>query len=459
MRKVYIIAKREYLAAVRSKAFIMSLVFMPLMMFGSMGIQVLMAKQVDTREKQYAVVDRSPGATVASVLLEAAKVRNEKERFDTKTKEPLGPPFVIKVVKPSDANPEAVQKQRLELCDKVRSGAYDGFLEIGSKTVDASTDAHSISSLAKVAQPEKLDDAFVIRYQTSKPADTDFRQWAEPVVNLVVQQERFAKAKLPWVQVSTLMQHVPLVLKGMTIRNTSDGTVADAPEHAVVAPLIIPLILLVLMFMVVMVGSSPLVQSVIEEKMQRVAEVLLGSLTPFELMLGKLIGMTCVSLTVVGIYLLGGWITAWKYGMSEYLQPTLMAWFVFYQVLAIFMFGSIFAAVGAACTDVKETQAMLTPIMFIVTLPLLMIAPILKDPNSSFVTILSMIPFTAPMLMMTRQAIPPGVPAWQPFVAVAGVILTTLLCVYIGGRIFRVGLLMQGKAPRMSELVKWVLKA
>ena len=112
------------------------------------------------------------------------------------------------------------------------------------------------------------------------------------------------------------------------------------------------------MFLVVMVGATPLIQGVIEEKMQRIAEVLLGSVSPFELMAGKLLGMLGVSLTLAAVYLGGCYAALSRFGFTEYLPPDLLAWFLVFQVLAVLMYGSLFIAVGAACTDAKESQAL-----------------------------------------------------------------------------------------------------
>src|SRR5437763_9772743 len=119
--------------------------------------------------------------------------------------------------------------------------------------------------------------------------------------------------------------------------------------------------LMLLLFMVVMMGSTPLMQGVVEEKMQRIAEVLLGSLTPFQLMLGKLIGMTGVSLTIATAYLGGMYWAAVHFQFAAYISPGLLAWFLLFQALAGLMYGSLFAAIGAACTDMKETQNLLWP--------------------------------------------------------------------------------------------------
>jgi ABC-2 type transport system permease protein len=160
----------------------------------------------------------------------------------------------------------------------------------------------------------------------------------------------------------------------------------------------------------------------------------------------------------VAVYLGGGYWVLLQMGYARYLAADLVAWFLVFQVLSVLMYGSLFIAVGAACTDTKETQALLMPVMLLACLPMFVVGPILQDPDSSFAEWMSFIPFATPMLMITRQAIPPGVPTWQPLLGVAVVLLTTVLCVYAAGRIFRVGILLQGKGAKFNDLVRWVFR-
>jgi ABC-type Na+ efflux pump permease subunit len=143
-----------------------------------------------------------------------------------------------------------------------------------------------------------------------------------------------------------------------------------------------------------------LVQSVLEEKMQRIAEVLVASIPPFELMLGKLIGVVGVSLTITGVYLLGGYLTARHFGFDEYLPPQLVAWFVLFQALAIIMFGSMFIAIGAACSETKEAQSSLMPVILLGCIPMFVGMNVVREPTSSFALGMSFFPPATPMLMV-----------------------------------------------------------
>jgi ABC-type Na+ efflux pump permease subunit len=135
-----------------------------------------------------------------------------------------------------------------------------------------------------------------------------------------------------------------------------------------------------------------------------------------------------------------------------------IAWFLLFLVMAVLMFGSLFVAIGAACTDIKETQNLLLPVMLLATFPLFFLTKIIEEPDGAIATVLSFFPFATPSIMVARLAIPPGAPSWQPILGVAVVVVTALLCVWIAGRIFRVGLLMQGKGASFKELITWVWK-
>jgi ABC-type Na+ efflux pump permease subunit len=135
-----------------------------------------------------------------------------------------------------------------------------------------------------------------------------------------------------------------------------------------------------------------------------------------------------------------------------------LSWFIIFQTLAVWMFGSIFIAIGAAVTDMKEAQSMMTPVMLLIMLPMFVWFNVVNEPNSSIALMMSLFPPATPMLMLVRQAVPPGVPLWQPLVGIATVLATTLVCVFAAGRVFRVGILMQGKGAKVAEMVRWAIR-
>jgi ABC-2 type transport system permease protein len=266
-----------------------------------------------------------------------------------------------------------------------------------------------------------------------------------------------AHLKAPREIIHYISRPAKLKTVGLMSRDPVTGAIRDDSLQDRIAPLAVPIGFMLLMFMVLMMTATPLMQGVVEEKMQRIAEVLLGSVRPFDLMFGKLLGMTAVSLTITAVYLGGAYGAAWQYDFAKYIPPYLLVWFLIFQSLAALMYGSLFIAVGAACTDMKETQNLLWPVMLLAMLPMFLLSSVLQEPNSSVAVSLSFFPFATPMLMILRQSVPPGVPPWQPVLGVGLVMLTTLLCVWAAGRIFRVGMLMQGKGAKLSEMLHWII--
>lgn len=456
MRKTMIIAAREYQAAVRTKAFAISLLMMPVMMFGSIAMQIILKDHIDVSDKNFAVVDRTPEAKVSSVLVVAADARNRTQVYNLETKAQTAPRFVIEPVAPSAPTAEAMAAQRFALSERVKSKEIAGFLEIGPDVLTTSGTLPALDPRGKPLKPP--EDRLAIRYQTNASLGNDFPQWAEMAANAGIMQRRAAARGLSLIAIAEALQPVPLVMKKLSKKDPATGAIRDADDEGRAASFLVPAGLSILMLMMILVGTSPLLQSVFEEKSARIAEVLLGSVRPFELMMGKLIGTVGVSLTTASIYLTAAYISAHRYGFAEYLSPMLIAWFVVFQVLGVLMFGSLYIAIGAACSDIRETQTLVMPVMMLGMLPLFALINMIERPSGPLAMWLSFFPFSSPIAMVVRHAVPPGIPAWQSALAITIVLATTVACVYAAGRIMRVGLLMQGKGANFVQMARWVIR-
>ena len=134
----------------------------------------------------------------------------------------------------------------------------------------------------------------------------------------------------------------------------------------------------------------------------------------------------------------------------------MIALFMLFLVLAVLIFGSIFTAIGAACTDLKDAQGMMGPAMMLVMFPVFSWMVVLRAPDSTVSVVLSMIPFATPFLMLLRASLQPGPPLWQLLGSIALTLSTMLFLVWAAGKIFRTGILMQGKSASFAEMVRWV---
>ncbi len=304
-----------------------------------------------------------------------------------------------------------------------------------------------------------------MEYHSDNPNDDIIRNWLGATVNAEVRTRRMRAAGIDAALADRLNQPLTLDNLGLVERAAPTPATATAGEPATkaaakvdpVRTTVVPAVLLFVMFLLIMSTTPQLLNSVIEEKMSKISEVLLGSITPFELMMGKLLGNTGIAMVLAVLYLAAGYGVAAYYGYADAVSPGLMAALVVYLVLAILLYGSLFMAVGSACNDLKDAQSLMMPVMILSMLPIFVWTAILTNPSSALSVGLSLFPPASPYLMLMRMAMRPSPPAWQVGLSIVGTALTALFCVWAAAKIFRTGLLMQGKAPSYRELARWVM--
>jgi ABC-2 type transport system permease protein len=437
MHKILRFVKREYLAAVKTKGFIIMLLLMPVLMGGSGIAMYLLRGQVDTTDKRVAIIDHS--GLVTDYILKEVEKRNAEAVFDKETGKKIQPAYVFEVL---EADETDIQGQRLALSNRIRQGDLHAFLEVGPN----------------VLHPEGDQNSFRIKYHGKNAAIDNIRNWLNNTINPYLRKIRLSEAGVDESKADEIMTWLQVEPMGLISVDETTGEIQEARKTGEAEAILVPAILFFLMFMLVMMGAMPLLQSTMEEKTQRIAEVLLGSLQPHQFMAGKVLGGLLVSLTGAAVYVFGGVFFMRRFGLADFIPFHVIPWFFTFLILEIVMVGSILAALGAACNDPKDAQNLTFPAMFPVFFPMFIFMPVLQEPTSAFATWLSMFPLFTPMLMLIRKAAPVGIPAWQPWVGLAGVVLFTIFIVWVGGRIFRVGILMAGGPPKLSNMFKWALR-
>jgi len=437
MRKIIWLARREYKSAVRTKGFIIGLLLAPLLFGGSGLAFVLLKDRVDTTDKKVAVIDHS--GIVADALVMAAADRNGKSIYDQETGKKVRPAYIFEAVEPDLTD---LQGQRLELSNRIRRGELHAFIEIGSDVLYPGDD------------PEKTR----ISYHAKNAAIDNLRGWMEWPINNHLRHLRLAEAGVEKSSIDRMLSWLGVEGMGLVSMDAETGAVKEAKRSSEAEIILTPIALMMLMYLILLMTTLPLLHSVMEEKTQRIAEVLLGSVRPFEFMAGKILGGIAVSLTASAVYVVGGIITFRLMGMDEYIPYHVLPWFFAFLILAILMYGSIFAALGSACSNSKDAQSLTFPAMLPLIISWFVFMPVLQEPATGFATWFSLFPLCTPMLMMLRLTSPIGIPAWQPWVGLAGVMIFTIMAIWAGGRIFRVGILMQGTPPKFSNLLRWAIR-
>jgi ABC-2 type transport system permease protein len=507
MRKTFVIALRDYLAAVKTKSFLVSLALMPVLVLGGMLIGRLSRDVVDTTPKKIAVIDRTvglqseattrpmsmlgsamaatndavaaaaEGAAFYQILIDAAQKRDETIRGDDGS--PTKAPYEIEpVLLGPDDDLEAT---RLALSDRVRDGDLFAFIEVGPSIIDTGLEdlAELQEAAAKAMEAEEfedlqdnparlltanlppevqaLQDMFGIRYSSKSTTNLEVSNWVRGVLSPAVQFRRFDGLDIPPQRFAQLTQ--PLVVNQRPLAvEAEDGGVDYESQPNPLAGLLVPFFSVFLLFSLIATAAFPLTTNIIEEKQLRIAEVLLGSVRPFELMLGKLLGGVAISLTLAAIYGTGGLILALQTDFLAQIGYDTLAWFVVFAVLATLMVGAMSVAVGAAVTNLKEAQNLQTPVVLLPMLPALVAFNVAQNPHGPIAQAFTWFPLSTPITSVLRLTIRDGMGTIERILAALLSLVTTIVLVWLAGRIFRQGMLRNEKGAGFGEIVRWVTR-
>jgi ABC-2 type transport system permease protein len=428
MSRILTIAQTEFLNLVKTKAFIIGILMMPALMAGFITFMNYAEQHVDTTDRSVAVIDRT--GVLYDALAEAADQHNrEAGTGEAKT----GPHFLLSRV---DTTGRSADEIAVDLSAKVKAKTLFAFVELPDGLLDA-------------------DQKLPVRMYAESTSAQPLTSWLRTTINDEIARRRFDAAGIDQGLVRRLTARVDVTSFGL-VERSDDGKVAAAKEVDDLSRVGIPMFFLVLMFMSVLTGAMHLLNAVIEEKMSKISEVLLGSVTPVQLLAGKLIGVVGVSLTLTLVYFLGGIYALVSFGREDLINPVIIGWFLVFMVSAALMFGSIFLAIGSACSNLKDSQSMVQPAMMLILLAYLGSFVVMRAPESNLAVGLSFFPTMTPFAMMLRIVMPPGPPGWQVVLSLAVLLACTGGVIWAASRIFRIGLLMQGKAPTLPELLKWV---
>ncbi len=432
MHKILTIAIREYRAMIVTKGFLIGLAIVPIMFLGGAIIPQLIGKSLDLDDKKLAVIDRS--GRLYPVLEQAALQYNTTVVFDSTTKKQIGPKIVLESIPIEGASDEL----KLDLSDRVRQRKLHAFADIAPAVFEM-----------RLTEPP-------VTYHSENSAMSDTKRWLDSVINGEVRRARIAESGLDADLVNGVTSQVVVDGRGLLTRNSSGtGPVQPAAKSNAMETLFVPMGCMMLMFMLIFMALQPMLECVLEEKQQRVGEVLLGSVNSTQLMGGKLLGNVAGSLTVFVIYASAGFGIAWFNDVLDKVPWRVVPWFLLFHVCAVLMFSGITMAFASASNNLQEAQGYMMLVWMPLIVPMFVWLSIVQNPNGSFATWFSLIPPVTPLTMVLRIAASSAVPLWQILLGVALTIAFTVLCVVVAGRIFRIGMLSQGKAPKLVDLLKW----
>ena len=453
MKKILWIALREFLATVWTKAFLIGLLFLPVMaavvvfVIALMGdddfraagrIGIIDPTGLVTAEARQVLADDPLATNIAGEIREhAADVEDAAAGSGAAIESAaavvealdLGPDFTL-VQLPADADLEA------------------------EKAMLLSTDPASALLALVVVHPNAIEepdpDAEFGSYDMYTAPNIDDRESSavtsmlrEAIVNLRMAAYGFERATI---------DRVTRISRGQSI------TVTETEERESFGALnfILPVSFMFLLFMGIMGGGQGLMTSTIEEKSSRVVEVLLSAVSPMELMTGKLLGYMAISLLGMAIYLVAGLFALSAFSLFGLIDPMLIFYLFLFFFVAFFTIGSVMMAVGAAVNELREAQSLMMPVTIFVMLPWFLWMPISRDPNSTLSVVASFLPPVNSFGMMLRLSSTEPPPAWQVWASIGLGVVGVYLALWFAARVFRIGLLLTGKPPSLRTLFRWV---
>jgi ABC-2 type transport system permease protein len=415
MDKLKAIIKREYLTRVRSKGFIIGTILSPLFMSSFILIPFFLGRSAGPDKYQIVALDQSgDNLLFESLTLALASTRPGQPRYELSREE-------IDSQQQLDARQQALSKR---LADK----QLDGYLILPREAL----------------RQER------IKFYTKNASSFSNRARLEGAIKNAIQERRIAQEGLDAARIRNLTRSVELTV--VNERGESDR-----------GRFMLAITLVVFIYITVLIYGVTVMRGVMEEKQSRIIEVLLASVRPFDLMLGKVIGIGLVGLTQYVVWGISGVaisaLSASGAAVAGFDMPkisiSLMIFFMVYYLLGYFLYAALYAMIGAIVSNEDDGQQAQWPVSMTFAMSFVLSTLAMENPNGVAVTVLSLIPFFGPSLMFLRIAIG-AAPAWQIAASIILLIVTIVAVTWIAAKIYRVGVLMYGKRPTLPELARWL---
>jgi ABC-2 type transport system permease protein len=424
MRKVWVVFKREYLVRVRSKSFVIGTLGVMVFAIGAVLIPALWSQGQEKRPVRIVILDEVGG--LAPEIRQALEMTNGGSRSS------------VRVVRTLESlRPEDDARLRIELRSQVSRGELEGYLVLPNDLLRG-----------KAAE---------FHCQNSSGISTLTSSISQAVSNATIARQ----LKDRGIQVEKLKD----VLQGVKVKLVKITKAEEVEEKG--QTFVMAMIMATILYMTLVVYGMATMRSVMEEKNSRVAEVLVSSIRPFQLLSGKILGVAAVGFTQYLLWTVAGWLLV-GYGalMAAAFSPSasipkvqipvsMLVYLVVFYLVGYFLYASLYAAAGAVVSSEEDAQQVQMPMTLTIAIGFVLFPVILGSPNSALSAALSLFPFFSPILMVLRIALQTP-PFWQIALSIVLTLLTTLGVIRFSAKIYRVGILMYGKRPSLRELSRWL---
>jgi len=410
MKKILTIARWEYLEKVKTKAFIISLVITPLIIIMFAVLPTLLSQKENLRTKIIGVLDTSG--------IYFHQLTDELEQYKLDDNQP------IYILLNLDDNKKTLKQLKTAADKNVIDREIEGFLFVlngGTDSLDVEYRSENLGSFK------------------------DLRYFENKINKIRIQNEMNARGIDP-----SLAEFVQSRVKIELIKIEKSG---EEGKQNFLVVFFSAFIFIMLLTMMVIYSGQLLVRSLIEEKSNRLIEILISSCTSEQLLAGKILGLSALGLTQIFIWSLIGIALVGAAVIPPAAFDNILPMLVYFIVGFIF-YTTIFVGIGSIVTTEQEAQQMTTYISLILIMPVVFAIPAIQNPESMMVKVMSYIPLTIPSIMLLRFKIAP-VPLVDIIISLSIMVVSTIVTLKIAAKIFRIGILSYGKKPTINELIQW----
>lgn len=411
MNKVGIVIRKEYFERVKSIGFILSTALIPVLMSSFIIVPLLIQFFSDKSQTRVAIVDKTQKL---KATLQAAFDKRES----------------LQIIFADFAD----ESEREMLIKETDLGKLSGYLVVRYDSTGN----------------------LLATYTSRNITDFDLLRTLENAVRSAARRQLLAERGFSDAEIAAFEKPISFQTQKLSAGKTSDDSG--------IGSFIVSYVMALLIYGTLLGYGSLVSSAIIDEKSSKVMEVLISSVQPLELMMGKIIGIGLVALTQYAAWVIaaltlsglslqsvGGAIAKTSFELS----PLLLFYFVLYFLLGYLIYATLYAATGSAFETAQDAQSLQFPITFLVIIAIIFVQVAISKPDSPLAVVLSLVPFFAPILMIARLSVS-DVPFWQISLSLALMLATFYAALWASAKIYRVGVLMYGKKPSLSELVKWL---
>jgi len=431
MNKLIAVLKREYLQSVRRRMFIIMTILFPALMAAAFVLpSLVMVKGLG--KKQIVIVDGTGRLQSTVEHPESVPARRRPVAAgDREVEMPLDYVYV------SAADPEAAAKPYIHRLGAERKAErVDGVFVVPANAFESNDSP--------------------MRYYSRSSADFITQQRLGDMANLAIRRARLQALNIPPAEIEKLTNRAQV--EAVQISKSGEAKKGGAEN------LIFGLLFGFLLTMPSFIYGIEIMRGIIQEKSDRVVEVLVSSMSPRALLSGKIIGVAAVGLTQIGAWLLmlaglatffAAAVAATGIDLRQYIRASTFIYFILFFILAYLTNVCVYAIAGAICNSDREAQQLIAPIGVLMMLPLFLLGPIITNADSPMIVGLSMMPMYGPVTMFIRTLVSDP-PVTQILTSIGVSLLTVMVFLWATAKIFRIGILSYGKRPTIPELMRWV---